>query len=139
MEMLNAGSAALGQRDTFSAIVVDNFAGSLGDVRHDPIPVDRPSGTNTHGAWREPVSAVKPVSNSERRASRRVTCPRLNDEELLPYPMEEIIRRKNLIITHQRRKIRQLEERILEMNRLYLADQMQALVADVDSMHIDSY
>ncbi|KAH6886026.1 hypothetical protein BKA70DRAFT_1236755 [Coprinopsis sp. MPI-PUGE-AT-0042] len=132
--MTNAVSTIPGQHDTYPAIVVDNFAGSLGDARDDTTVADRFSGIKiSHGVWREPVANMKPVSSSEHRSSCSVTY----EEETSLYTKEEIIRRKNLIITHQRRKIKQLEERILEMNRLYLADQMQALTADVDSMHID--
>ncbi|KAH6891726.1 hypothetical protein BKA70DRAFT_1233944 [Coprinopsis sp. MPI-PUGE-AT-0042] len=110
-------------------MAVNNIGRSsgIGNAHHDAVLGNHLSGIKNHEAWRGSVS------NAGRRGSHRVARPRLNEEELLLSSQGEDHWEKNLIITRQRRKIRQLEERIQEMNRLYLADQMQALVVDVGS------
>ncbi|KAH6910562.1 hypothetical protein BKA70DRAFT_1220471 [Coprinopsis sp. MPI-PUGE-AT-0042] len=127
VDAMSLDNTAPGQHDVCTAMAVNNIGRSsgIGNAHHDAVLGNHLSGIKNHEAWRGSVS------NAGRRGSHRVARPRLNEEELLLSSKEKIIWEKNLIITRQRRKIRQLEERIQEMNRLYLADQMQALVVDV--------
>jgi hypothetical protein len=128
--------ASPGETSTGGTVLGCNGAGGASDSPGGGPAL--PSTNNVLGTWRQPVQHSAAISEPGRRTSRRITHPRQEEAELLYYPKEEIIRRKNLVISWQRRRIRQLEERVKEMNHIYLADQMQDLVEDIENMHIDT-
>ncbi|KAH6903665.1 hypothetical protein BKA70DRAFT_1227595 [Coprinopsis sp. MPI-PUGE-AT-0042] len=122
---MRTGDATPGHQleDAHAVMIVADFGGGLENTPHAMDLGDHFRTWRGRGSNAVPASSI----NHWHRNLRNRTYPRQEGAELSAYSTEEIIQRKNLIIAHQRRKIKQLEERLLEMRRLYMEDEMEAL------------
>jgi hypothetical protein len=104
-----------------------------------------PSGTGVPALRTEHRSHAGPASRADRKSFRNRTHPRWKEGEIAEVSQLEIIRRKNLLIAHLRRRIAELQEALADMRSVYLDDdldesenEMEDLTEGMGSMCVDT-
>jgi hypothetical protein len=127
-------SATLDQREEHTTTRV----GSFGYTPPSLSITSHPSSTEVPALWTEHRSNRESPPRAEQRNFRNRTYARQQEGETPALPLEEVIRRQGRLIWLLRRKIRELRETLVEMRRIHTEDDMEDLVDNMETMHVDT-
>jgi hypothetical protein len=127
-----------GQQDQHTTTTID----SLDHAPRSTPTMGHPSGgADVSALWGEYRSHEEPTTpRKERRNVGNRMYPRRGERALAPVVApEEVIRRQRVVIAHLRRRITELRESLARMRSVYVEEEMEDLVADLDDMRIDMH